>query len=232
MRRDIVVVRSSVKVAAAVLAAGLAAAACGSVQMGAAAISGDQRISSAALAAQVANLTTAYEADQGKVQISYTKAQMPRLVLSWLLRFRIRDEMARQEGLHVTAEDGQQALRSLAAQIKQQSASATLAQVAVANAIPPDLMTDLGRYQAVQNELIDRFDGGKLPGSTSGQQALQARFNHAQCLASKNLGISVNPQYGRLDYAQLTVVAATSGLSSAAGVSPAPSPPAGSRPAC
>jgi hypothetical protein len=215
-----------------VLAVGLAAAGCGSVRMGAAAISGSQRIPSATLAAEVANLTTAYQADRKKIQISYPQTQMPRLVLSWMLRFRVRDELAHRAGVTVTAADSQLALRALAAQIKQQSTTATLAEVAVANGIPPDLISGLGRYQAIQTKLISRLDGGRLPTSTPGQQALQARFNHAQCLAAKSLAIQVNPQYGRLDYTQLSVVSASSGLSGVAAPSPSATAAPGLKPAC
>ncbi len=200
--------------------------------MGAAAISGDERISSATLGAQVANLTTAYQADRKKIQISYSPAQMPQLVLSWMLRFRVRDELARQSGITVSTEDSQLALRGLAAQIRQQTPTATLAEVAVANGIPPDLLSDLGRYQAVQAKLFSRLAGGRLPTSSSGQQALQARFDHAQCLASKNLAIQVNPQYGRLDYGQLSVVAAASGLSALPAASPSATALPGLSPAC
>ena len=58
-----VVRRTPVKVAAALVVAGLAVSACGSVKMGAAAITGPERISSSTLTDQVANLRAAYRVD-------------------------------------------------------------------------------------------------------------------------------------------------------------------------
>ncbi len=212
--------RTSVKLAAAALAAGAAVAACGPVQLGAAATTSSTRISSAAVAAQVANLSAAYQADRAELQLSLTTADLPRQVLSWLLRFQVRDRLAQRSGLTITPADEQQALATLAAAIRQQSPSATLAEVAVANSIPPDLLPQLGRYQAVQTAVLARLDGGKTPAAAAAQQALQAKFTTSQCQAARSLGIRVNPQYGQLDYAQIAVVATPSTLS--AGSSPAP----------
>jgi hypothetical protein len=214
----------AVQVAAAALAAGLAASACGSVRMGAAALAGGQRISSATLAAQVADLNAGYRADQGKIQLSYSRAQMPALVLGWLLRFRLRDELASHAGLHVTPGEAQHALADITASIKQQSPTATLALVAVANGLPPDLLPQLGRYQAIQTALLARLDGGKVPTAVAAQRALQTKFDRYQCLAAKRLNIEVNPQYGELDYSTFSVVPAQSALSAAGSPSASPSP--------
>jgi len=224
--------RIPVKIAAAVLAAGLAVTACGSVQMGAAAITSGQRISSATLAAEVSNLNAAYQQDRRKIQMSYTPAEMPRLVLTWLLRFRVRDELAQRSGLTVTSGDAQRALNQLAAQVKAQSPTASLAEVAVANGIPPDQLPELGRYQAAQNLLLNRLDGGVQPKNASAQQALQKQFDHQQCLAAKSLDIAVNPQYGQLDYSQIQVVSAPSTLSAVPSVKPSAAPSAQSKPSC
>ena len=58
--------RTWVKMAAAVAAAGLGVSACGGNQLGAAALTGGSRISSATLTTQVANLNAAYQADRAK----------------------------------------------------------------------------------------------------------------------------------------------------------------------
>ena len=223
--------RTSVKLAAAALTAGVAVSACGSVQVGAAAVTASQRISSATLAAQVANLDSAYQADRRKLQISLAAAQMPRQVLSWLLRFQIRDRQAQRAGISVTDADVQRALAALTAAVKQQSPTATLPEVAVANGIPPDLLPELGRYQAIETALLRRLDGGKTPTAASALQALQAQFTRSQCLASKSLDIKVNPQYGALDYSQITVIAAPTTLS-APPSSPASSPAPQLKPSC
>ena len=67
--------------------------------------------------------------------------------------------------------------------------------------------------------------GGTLPSQSAAQQALQQQFNRAQCRASKSLDIKINPQFGMLDYSQITVVSAPPSLS-ATPASAAPSPSA------
>lgn len=215
--------RSSVKWAVAVTAAGLALSACGTVHMGAAAIAGNQRISSGALTAQAANLSAAYQANKHKIRISYPPSEIPEQVLSWLLRFRIRDALARQEGISVTPAQQQQELATLTAEVKS-SGFATLEEAGVSSGIPPDLLGDLATYQAIATQLASRLDGGKAPTSSAGQNALNAKLVKAQCLASKSLGIEVNPQFGVFDYSQLAVVPAHPTLSgTAAAGSPSPS---------
>ena len=232
MRRNIVVLRTSVKLAGAAAAAAMMLCACGPVKMGAAAIVGSQRISAATLTAQSANLSAAYQTDiKKKVQISYKAAQIPQQALSWLLRFRVRDALARQEGISVTPEQQQQALTGLTAQVKQ-SGFATLQDAGVSSGIPPDLISDLARYQAIGTQLVTRLDGGKAPTSTAAQNALNAQLDKAQCLASKSLDIEVNPQFGVFDYGQLAVIPAQDKLSAPqAAASPAPSPAASASPA-
>ena len=226
--------RTSMKLAAGVLAAGVAVSACGPVQMGAAAIVGNQRISAATLSAQAANLSAAYQQDKSKAQISYPASQIPRQALSWLLRFRVREAMASREGIIVTPGGAQRALAALTAQIRQ-GGLASLSAAAAASGLPPDLIGELGRYQAIGNALVSRFDGGTAPTSATAQQALNTRLGKLQCLAAKELNIRVNPQFGVLDYSQLTVIPATSALSAAkSAASPSPSASASPQltPAC
>jgi SurA N-terminal domain len=225
MRRSVDVPRTSIKLAAAVLTVGLAVAACGTVKMGAAAIVGDSRISSSTLSAQVSELNASYQADQGKVQLQFAASEMPQQVLSWLVRFRIRDRLAERQHITVTPTDVQQALNSITAQIRQSGNTGTLSEVAVANGLPPDMLTDLGRYQAIETKLLDRLDGGKLPTQTAQQQTLQNQFSASECRAAKSLNIKINPQFGLLDYKNYVVVAAPTTLSKpqpAASASPTP----------
>lgn len=213
--------RTPMKLAAVMLAAGIAVAACGSVKLGAAAITNSQRISTTTLSNQVANLNAAYQAHKSQIQLQYPVSEMPQQVLSWLVRFQVRDAMAAKQGITVTPTQTEQALVAIAASVRQSGSNATLPEVAVANGLPPDLLTELGQYQAIETQLLDRLDGGKLPSSTSGQQALENEFNKSQCQAAKSLNIQVNPQFGALDYSTFTVVLTPSGLSKA---SPAASP--------
>jgi len=207
------VLRTWIKLTAAAGVCGLAVAACGTVHMGAAAIVGDQRVSSSTLNAEVANLNAGYQKYRSRVQLQYSKSQMPQQVLGWIVRFKIRDRLAQREGITVTSTEVQQALSSIAASIKAQGESAPLPAVAVANGLPPDMLTDLGQYEAIETKALDRLDGGKLPSASSAQTALEDKFNKSQCLAAKSLQIQINPQFGELNYSDYSVVAAPSELS-------------------
>jgi hypothetical protein len=224
------------KMAAAALAAGAVLTACGPVKMGAAAVMSSQRISASTLAGQVADLNQGYLRYKGKIALQYPVSQMPQQVLGWLVRFRVRDELAAAEGISVSPAQVQRAM----AQIRSQAQSSpgttvNLAQLAVANGLPPDQLTALARYQAIETVLVNRLDGGKLPKSTAALQALSAQFGKAECLAAKKLDITINPQYGRLNYAQYSIIPAPSTLSATeSSAAPAASPSATPqlKPAC
>ncbi len=80
--------RTSILVIAAAAAATCALSACGPVRMGAAAITGGQRITATTLGDQVTNLESAYQAGKSKIQLQFPLAQAPQQVLGWMLRFR------------------------------------------------------------------------------------------------------------------------------------------------
>ncbi len=209
--------------AAAVTAGAMAVAGCGT-QLGAAALYDNQRISSTRLADEVANLNAAYQTDKHKVQISYTQAQMPQQVLSWMLRFVTTEQVAHRLGVTVTPARSQFELNAERARAAQSGDS--LQEAAVLNGLPPDLLPDLGRWIALQLQMQDKLDNGVTPKSTTAQQALVMKINLLQCQAAKELNIKVNPQYGAYDYSQLAVVPVSSTLAAAGGpkVSARPSP--------
>jgi hypothetical protein len=214
--------RSWMKLVAGVLAGGVAVAACGTVHMGAAAIVGNQRITSSNLSAEVANLNAGYQRYHRQVQLQYPVSQMPQQVLAWIIRFQVRDRLAAREGITVTPSEEQQALAAITASIRQSGNNATLPEVAVANGLPPDMVADLGQYQAIETKLLDRLDGGKLPAGSAAQQALENSFNKSQCQAAKSLDIQVNPQFGELDYSDFAVVLAPTTLSKPQSAAPTP----------
>lgn len=238
MGRDITVRRTPIRAATAVKAAVAAAAVggviagCAPVQMGAAAIVGNDRISTAQLDSEVSVLAQAAKPYAGAVQL--TTAQMPKQVLSWLIRFQVRENLATSDGLTVTREQTQQALADIYAQASQQAAQAgvsnvSLTELAVANGLPPDLLSELGRYQAIEIAYAEQHNGGKVPTNSSAVTAITQQFNHAECLTYKAAPVHVNPQYGTMNYTQNSVVAAPDTLSrtegavsgsSAAGQSP------------
>jgi hypothetical protein len=102
--------------------------------------------------------------------------------------------------------------------------------VLLSNGIAPQMMQNVGKYEAEGAELQIKANGGKAPTTQAEANATQTALNKATCQAAKSLDIKINPQYGRLDYSQYTVVAAPDTLSKAAKASPAPT--SGSSPAC
>lgn len=213
--------RTSITLTAAALAGVLMLSACGSVKLGAAAVSSNQRISAATVTAEVNDLNQAYQADKAKIQLQFAKSEMPQEVLSWLLRFQVREQMANRYGITVTQTQVQDALNSIAAQAKQ--SGVTTRDLAVANGVPPDQLNELGRYVAIQDAVLNRLDGGKLPTANAALTTLSNKFDASQCVAAKSLAIQVNPQYGALDYRSIGVVAAPNKLSALPG-KPSPSP--------
>ena len=222
--------RTSVFVIAAATAATCALSACGPVKLGSAAITGGQRLTSTTLSDQVTALENAYQASNGKIQLQFPKSEAPQEVLGWLLRFRIRDELATRNHVVVTAGESQRALAALAQQTGRTGPA--FVQLAVANGIAPDMLPELGRYEAIQRDMFVRLNGGTLPRTQARVQILSVQFNHRECVAAKSLNIQVNPQYGQLDYRTYSVVPAPSTLSAPATPAPSRTPKPQLTPAC
>jgi hypothetical protein len=222
--------RTSVFVIAAAAAATCALSACGPVKLGSAAITGGQRLTVTTLSDQVTALQHAVQADHGKIQLQFPPSQAPQQVLSWLLRFQIRDELATRNHVVVTAGESYRALNTLQKQTGRTGPA--FDQLLVANGIAPDMKPELGRYLAIQNDMFIRLNGGTLPRTQARIQVLSGQFNHRECVAAKSLNIQVNPQYGQLDYATYSVIPAPSSLSAPTTPSPAPSPKPQLTPAC
>lgn len=221
---------------AALGAAGLGAcavlAACSPVKMGAAAIVGDQRITVSTLDSQVSNLQAAAKPYGSEIQLK--PAEMPNAVLSWLIRFAIQDEANSSAGITVTQKQVQQGIASINAQAAQAASQESLSspKAALVNAgISPQMLPALGRYQAQEIAYAEQVNGGKLPTTQAENNTVTAALTKAQCTAAKSLSIQVNPQFGRLDYSQYTVVASPNTLSQPAG-KPSPASTAGLTPAC
>ncbi len=223
--RRFAVRRTPVQVAAALVVAGLAVSACGTVHLGAAAITGQERISSSTLTDQVANLSAAYQTDKAKgIKPQRATGQEAQQVLTWLILFRIYDKIAAQHGIYVTPAQASKQLSGLSSQAAQ--SKVTLEEyVSAAGALPPDLLPQLGRYFAILSALEGKIDGGKAPTSTAEQSKVQAGVSHAQCVASKSLGVQVNPQWGVFDYASYAVVLVPPTLAANPTPSPSSSPP-------
>ena len=205
---------------AAAAAVACALSACGPARMGAAAISGGDRITATTLSDQVSSLERAAKAGKG-TQLQFPQSEAPQEVLSWLLRFQIRDELATRNHLVVTTGESQRALSMLAKQTGRTGPA--FVQLAAANGLAPDMLPDLGRYEAIQNDMFTRLNGGTLPRTQARVQALSPEFSRRECVAAKSLNIQVNPQFGQLDYATYAVIPAKSPLSEPTAPAPAPS---------
>ena len=225
--------RRLIKASAVVVGVGLlAGCAVAPLKMGAAAIVGSQRISIATLDTEVSNLTQTAKLYPGIV--SLTPAQATQATLTWLIRYQVQEELAKQAGITISTAQAQAALASAYAGAKANAESQGLTNVSpnlilAASGIPPNTAGEFGRFEAIQTQFVKNANGGTLPTSTS--TALTDKFNQAQCEAAKDLDIQVSPQFGRLDYTQYAVVAAPSVVSRAAGPAPTASE-SGQAPAC
>ena len=221
--------RRLIKASAIVIGVGLMAAGCAvtPVKMGAAAIVGDQRISVSTLGIQAANLSQAVK--QYPHQVNLTATEQTQSTLTWLIRYQINEELARQNGITVTTAQAQAALaqayaNAITAAEQQGLTNVSPTLILAASGIPPDTAPELGRYEAIANEYLKIANGGTAPTSSAAQTAAGAKLNKAECQAAKALNIAVNPQFGQLDYAHYEVVPAPSSVTRSAGPTVSASP--------
>jgi SurA-like protein len=220
--------RTYLKLAAAVLASGIAVAACSTVKMGAAAIVGNQRISATQLSSEVASYNAEYSSHPGSIPQQFAASQTTQQVLGWLVSFQVADRMAQRYGITVTPAQENKAQSELMTSIRQQVPDASAKDVAAALGLAPDMMSGFWQFEAIQAAVTNRLDGGHPPANGSAaQQSLSSQFVTSQCRAAKSLDIQVNPQFGELNYSindlgAYSVVAAPTTLSKAQS-SPSPS---------
>ena len=221
--------RRLIKASAIVIGAGLVVTGCSTAKIGAAAVTTSERITIATLNNQVTNLNETAKRYPGIVTLSAMQATQQ--TLTWLIRYQINDELARQNGITITTAQAEAALAEIYASAKASAEAQGLTNVSLdlilaANGIPPDTSAELGRYQAIQTQYVKNVSGGMIPTSTAGQAAASAKLGQAQCQAAKALDILVNPQFGRMDYSQAPyqVVSAPSTVSGTPGPAPTASP--------
>ena len=227
--------RRLIKASAIVIGVGLAVAACSPVKMGAAAIVGNQRITIATLDTEVTNLSQA--AARYPTAVNLNASQRTQATLTWLIRYQITEELARQQGITISAAQGQNALNTavkgaIASAAQQGLTNATQTLILAASGIPPNTSAELGRYEAIANQYLTIANGGTPPAAGSAAQtAAGNKLNQAECQAAKALNIAVNPQFGQLDYNGYQVVTAPSPVTRAQGPVKSASPVA-TAPAC
>jgi len=226
-----------VKASAIVAGVGLAVAGCAvqPLKLGAAAIVGSQRISVATLGTQATNLSQA--AKQYPEVVTLTPAQVTQATLTWLIRYQIQEEVARQAGIYVSPAQAQNALNiavsnAITGAEQQGLTNVTQELILAASGVPPDTAAELGRYEAIADMYLAMVNGGKTPpAGSSALTAADAKLDAAECQAAKALNIQVNPQYGVLDYAEYQVVSVPSALTRPPGPTASASPVA-TTPAC
>jgi hypothetical protein len=231
------VLRRLIKASAVAGVLGLAVAGCAvtPVKLGAAAIVGNQRISIAALDSEVTDLSQA--AAKYPTIVNLNAAQRTQATLTWLIRYQINEEVARQAGITVSTAQAQAALNQAYAQAKagaeqQGLTNVTQTLILAASGIPPNTSDELGRYEAIAGQYLKIANGGTTPASGSAAEtAAGNKLNKAECLAAKALNIQVNPQFGQLDYSQYQVVAAAPAVARTQGPVKSASPSA-TAPAC
>ena len=227
--------RRLIKASAIVIGVGLmSGCAVTPVKLGSAAIVGDERISIATLGTEAANLSQA--AKQYPSVVNLTPVQETQATLTWLIRYQVNEEVARQAGITVSAAQAEAALAAAYAEAvtsaeQQGLTNVTPTEILAASGIPPNTAAELGRYEAITTEFLKIANGGTTPTSTSAQAAAGDKLTQAECQAAKTLNIAVNPQFGRLDYSQLQVVSAPSPVTRPPGPKISASPIA-TAPAC
>ena len=226
---------------AVVIGAGLAVTGCAvtPLKMGAAAIVGNQRISIATLGTEVTDLSQAATATAKQYPgvVNLTAADETQATLSWLIRYQINQELARQQGITISQAQAEQALAQAYTSAKSQASQQGLTNpsdtlILVASGIPPDTSADLGQYEAIANAYLKMANGGTTPAAGSAAStAASNKLNQAECQAAKALNIQVNPQFGQLDYTGYQVVAVSPAVSRTQGPVTSASPIA-TAPAC
>jgi hypothetical protein len=204
-------------------------AACSPVQVGAAAIVGNQRITLSTLDSQVSNLQAAAKPYGSAVSSNLPTADESAAVLSWLIRFDVMSQVAAADGISVTQAQAQQAFASIGSLAEQDGVSTS--ELLIGNGIPTQLFNQFSVWYAQQTAFGLKENGGKEPTTTAAQNATTAAIDKAECTASKSLNIQVSPQFGRLDYTNFAVVPVPDTLSRPAGPATAAST-AGLAPAC
>lgn len=180
-------------VAAAVLTAG-----CGSIRMGAAAVVGDQRITTADLEQSVN--ATEQAAERNQLQVN-DRSLLQRGILNRLIFDAILEAAAERKDITVSRGQVDRALARFG------DPKMVRMQLLQQRAVPPEEVRDDVRHQLIQRELADSL--------ALGQSATDQRKELTTYLRStaREIGVSVSPRYGRFDMRRLTVVPADNELS-------------------
>jgi hypothetical protein len=220
------------RLAAAVAAAGACAllAACSPVKMGAAAIVGNDRITTTALDTQVSNLQQSGHPSQIPAAALIPAADLPKAVLGWMISFAVRNKTANDAGIQVSQTQIQTALTELQQSVEQSAGtSLTRDQALGLLGVPPDMAQQFGQWYAQEREFFTVKNGGTYPATQAAQTTANNELVTADCQSAKTLGVQVNPQYGQLAFQSANsiyaIIAGNDTLSRPAGATSPPTMP-------
>jgi hypothetical protein len=187
--------RTALTVSAALLAAGPLLTACGNdAHPGAAAVVGGERIEVSSLQAQVEDVRDAQAASPQSAQLVAATGDLSRRKLNVMIFDRVVDKVARDHGVTATRAELQQTRDSF---VRQGGGEDQLKAVLLQEqGVAPDQIDDFVRRNVLMNKIAQKLG---VTENAEGQKKLTDVFS----AASKDLGIDVNPRYGRWDDAQV-----------------------------
>jgi len=195
------------------LTAGVAAVlltSCQPMKMGSAVIIGDERITTASLDRTVRQWNEQFRADpEANMKRSRTSApgqQLPldsvsesemRLALSHLVRIRISDRVAREQGIDAGNSRVDRLIEQFGGQREAESTTLALG-------LPVGYTRDLFRDLHIQQELLRRYGDDGVQGSERNVQA-NRRAVALYTETARRMNIKINPRYGTFRIDQLAV---------------------------
>jgi hypothetical protein len=129
--------------------------------MGAAAIVGDQRLTIANLDTEATKLASAGQAYPSVFTLS--QQQITQQTLSWLIRFKINDQLASSAGISVTNRQAQVALAGILAQVQQSSGSLRHQQCLAAKSLNIKVNPQFGRMNYSNYAVVAAADTVSRP---------------------------------------------------------------------
>ncbi|MER5732455.1 SurA N-terminal domain-containing protein [Streptomyces sp. NPDC002138] len=182
--------RTALSVSAALLVAAPLLSACSSAEVrpGTAAVVGGERITTAALQAQVKDVRTAQSRADQPERLIAASAGLERVKLGKMIQLRVLEKAAEDAGVSVSTKDIEAARK---AQTEQAKGAAQLETAALMDRVPlaPDQIDGEFRFRLLFGKLSDRYGEDKV---------LDALGK-----AAKELHIQVNPRYGAWDDKQI-----------------------------
>lgn len=177
--------------------------ACTPAKLGAAAMVGDQRISTTELTTAVKQWQQAYTANPlpaDQLQLLDT-GSIPRSVLYNLVVYKLTDVAAQRQGVRISDGAIDNAMASVPAD--------RLRSQAVILGIPPQRTRDFVRFELEKQGIAKQLQ----PMVSGGGNAVNMALANVVKSTAKSIRIDVNPRYGQFDYRQLAISANAGRLS-------------------